>query len=57
MAQNPSADLIAREAGNSPRIIYKNYLHTVSAEQAAQWFAVMPGEASEKITYLKTAAL
>lgn len=58
MAQTSDAALVSLEAGNSPRMVFQHYRQLVSAEDAAKWFEVMPapGDAGDKITWLKTAA-
>jgi integrase len=37
-----SADQVALEAGNSPKILFTNYRELVTPEDAAAWFAVAP---------------
>jgi len=55
LAQIPDVAKVALEAGNSPSIIFRHYRELVMPEAAAEWFAIMPGSASEKIICLKTA--
>ena len=39
---------VALEAGNSPRVIFSNYLELVTPAQAAEWFAITPANVFEK---------
>jgi len=42
VAMVKSAAQVALEAGNSPSIIFKNYLELATEEQATEWFGIMP---------------
>jgi integrase len=55
VATTSNVEETSLEAGNSPDIIFKHYRAVVTSEAAAAWFSIMPGDASDKITYLKTA--
>lgn len=46
---------VSLEAGNTPAIIHEHYREVVTPESADEWFSIMPGEASDKITYLNAA--
>jgi integrase len=54
IAETGDVPRIADESGNSAYVIRKNYLSRRKPWQAAQWFGIMPGEASN-IVYLPTA--
>jgi integrase len=47
-----SADQVALEAGNSPAIIFKHYRELATAEQAAEWFAILPKPGQWQNTFL-----
>ena len=42
MAMVKDANQVALEAGNSPDIIFRNYLELVTQTQARNWFGVEP---------------
>jgi hypothetical protein len=35
---------VAREAGNSPKIIQEHYLELATPDQATRWFSILPPE-------------
>ncbi len=48
MAMVKDANQVALEAGNSPDIIFRNYLELVTQTQARSWFGIEP-EAKGKV--------
>ena len=42
MAMVKDASQVALEAGNSPDIIFRNYLELVTQTQARNWFEIQP---------------
>ena len=56
LAQTDNENLVARECGNSPSIIYKHYRALVSKAEAERWFAIRPVRESNILDMPKTAA-
>ena len=47
--------LTAKESGNSPAMVHKNYKGLLTRKQAEQWFAVVPAQAVNVIPLAATA--
>jgi integrase len=43
LADLQSADRVALEAGNSPGMVFRHYRELVTPQEAAEWFAILPG--------------
>jgi integrase len=56
LAATHSADKVALEAGNSPRMLFTNYRELVTEAEAAQWFAVAPAKRGKIVAMPKQAA-
>ena len=54
MALVKDANQVALEAGNSPDIIFRNYLELVTRTQASSWFGIEP-EAKGKVILINSA--
>ena len=54
MAILKDANQVALEAGNSPEIIFRNYLELVTQTQARNWFGIEP-EAKGKVISIGSA--
>jgi len=52
IAESGDVPRVADEAGNSPQVIRTNYLKRIRPAAAAEWFAIMPETAGEKIIQL-----
>jgi integrase len=53
LAQCRDAARVALEMGNSPQMLFRNYLEVADEKQAADWFGIIPREAAlEKIIAL-----
>ncbi len=55
MAMVKDANQVALEAGNSPDIIFRNYLELVTQTQARSWFGIEP-EARDKVILINSAS-
>lgn len=56
VAQSQDIAKTALEAGNSPAIIFSNYRELITPAEAAQWFGIMPPEASNNVAKKKEIA-
>ena len=54
MAIVKDANQVAQEAGNSPDIIFRNYLELVTQTQARNWFSIEP-KAQENVISIGSA--
>jgi hypothetical protein len=55
MALVKDANQVALEAGNSPDIIFRNYLELVTRTQASSWFGIEP-EVKGKVISINSAS-
>ena len=55
MALVKDANQVALEAGNSPDIIFRNYLELVTRTQASSWFGIEP-EVKVKVISINSAS-
>lgn len=53
VADTQNVNQVALEAGNSPQMIFSNYREIVTTADAKRWFSIQPGNANEKVAFLK----
>ena len=49
LAEVKDQNLVALEAGTSPKMIHKHYRELATPEQARSWFAIVPDEATNVV--------
>ncbi len=53
LEQIKNAPQVALEMGNSPQVIFKNYLELVDERDAEKWFAIVPPAAAPNVVQMK----